>query len=112
MTHSMHCDRAKQTPNHASGYTLRNGAMSREPDVVHTATYAAGAICSTAGDMITWLQSLHGGKVLSPKSYAEVQMSPTLFTYAAEASVNAGPWTMIAGGKVTKVKERAFVEHA
>jgi len=39
---------------------------------VHTGTYAAGAICSTAGDMITWLQALHGGKVLSPKSYAEL----------------------------------------
>ena len=39
---------------------------------MHTGTYAAGAICSTAGDMITWLQALHGGKVLSPKSYAEM----------------------------------------
>jgi hypothetical protein len=28
--------------------------------------------CSTAGDMVTWLKALHGGKVLSPKSYAEM----------------------------------------
>jgi hypothetical protein len=37
-------------------------------------------------------------------SYVEVQMSPTLFTYQVEASIDGGPWTMIAEGKVTKVK--------
>ena len=36
--------------------------------------------------------------------YTEVQVSPTLFTYQAEASVDGGPWTTIADGKVTKVK--------
>ena len=36
--------------------------------------------------------------------YIEVQVSPTLFTYQAEASVDGGPWTMIADGKVTKVE--------
>jgi CubicO group peptidase (beta-lactamase class C family) len=72
MSHSMHCDKAKQTTNHANGYNIRDGASSRVPDVVHTGTYAAGAICSTAADMITWLQALHGGKVLSPRSYAEL----------------------------------------
>jgi hypothetical protein len=72
MSRSMYCDNAKQVPNRANGYTIRNGASSRVPDIVHTGTYAAGAICSTAGDMITWLQALHGGKVLSPQSYAEL----------------------------------------
>jgi len=36
--------------------------------------------------------------------YVEVQESPTLFTYRAEASVDGGPWTAIAEGKVAKVK--------
>jgi hypothetical protein len=36
--------------------------------------------------------------------YTEVQVSPTLFTYEAEVSVDGGPWTMLAGGKVTKIK--------
>jgi hypothetical protein len=31
-------------------------------------------------------------------------VSPTLFTYQAEASVDGGPWTAIAEGKVRKVK--------
>ena len=44
-----------------------------------------------------------GGKSTKLR-YTEVQVSPTLFTYKAEASVDGGPWRMIAEGKVTKVK--------
>src|SRR5262245_41189178 len=36
--------------------------------------------------------------------YTEVQVSPKLFTYQAEVSVDGGPWTAIAEGKVTKVE--------
>ena len=36
--------------------------------------------------------------------YTELQVSPTLFTYQAEASIDGGPWTVIAEGKVTKVR--------
>jgi hypothetical protein len=35
--------------------------------------------------------------------YTEVQVSPTFYTYQAEASTGGGPWTTIAEGKVTKV---------
>ncbi len=72
MSRSMYCDNSKPVPDRASPYIIRNGVFNRAPDIVHTGTYAAGALCSTAADMITWLQALHGGKVLSPKSYAEL----------------------------------------
>jgi CubicO group peptidase (beta-lactamase class C family) len=71
MSRSMYCG-SKAVPNRATPYGIRDGVSMRQQEIVHTATYAAGAICSTAGDMITWLQALHGGKVLSPKSYAEL----------------------------------------
>lgn len=44
-----------------------------------------------------------GGKPIKLR-YVEVQESQTLFTYQAEASINGGPWTEIAEGKITKVK--------
>lgn len=72
MTRSMYCDNSKNMPDRAYGHGLQNGVTRRAPSIVHTATYAAGAICSTVPDMITWLQSLHGGKVLSPTSHAEM----------------------------------------
>jgi hypothetical protein len=36
--------------------------------------------------------------------YNEVQVSPTLYTYRAETLVGGGPWTVIAEGKITKVR--------
>jgi CubicO group peptidase (beta-lactamase class C family) len=72
MARTMYCDNSKTIPDRAYGHGMRDGVSGRVPSIVHTATYAAGAICSTAGDMITWLQSLHGGKVISPESYAEM----------------------------------------
>jgi CubicO group peptidase (beta-lactamase class C family) len=73
MTRSMYCNNSQNVPRRAYSYGLKNGIIRRAPDVVHTTgNYAAGALCSTVEDMITWLQALHGGKVLSPQSYAEM----------------------------------------
>lgn len=72
MKRSAYCTAAREFPDRAAGHGMRNGAARRAPDVVHTATFSAGAICSTAGDLVTWLQALHGGKVVSPRSYAEM----------------------------------------
>lgn len=78
MSRSMYCGNATQAPDRASPYGMRNGVAGRVPDVVFTGLFAAGGICSTAGDLITWLQALHGGKVLSPTSYAELISPATL----------------------------------
>jgi len=55
--------------------------------------------CKEAGD---WSGDMNGKPI--QLRYTEVQESPTLFTYQAEASVDGGPWQVIAEGKVTKVK--------
>jgi CubicO group peptidase (beta-lactamase class C family) len=72
MKRSMYCNSAENIPRRAHGYQVQNGMIRRAPMNVHTWPYAAGSICSTAGDLITWVKALHGGKVLSPKSYADM----------------------------------------
>jgi D-alanyl-D-alanine carboxypeptidase len=72
MTRSMYCNNSEKVARRASGYGMRSGTPILVPPIVHTGTYAAGALCSTAKDMIKWLQALHGGKVLTPKSYVEM----------------------------------------
>jgi hypothetical protein len=72
MSRSMYCENSKQVPNRALGYGIRGGRSGRVPEIAYNGPFAAGAICSTAEDLITWLQALHGGMVLSPKSYAEL----------------------------------------
>jgi CubicO group peptidase (beta-lactamase class C family) len=72
MKRSMYCNSAENVERRAHGYGIRDGQIRRAPANVHTWPFSAGSLCSTAGDMVTWLKALHGGKVLSPKSYAEM----------------------------------------
>ena len=72
MTRSMYCNSAEHVPRRANGYSVQDGVIRRAPTNVHTWPFAAGALCSTAGDLVTWVKALHGGKVLSPRSYREM----------------------------------------
>ena len=74
MTRSMYCNSSENVPRRAHGYILyNNGVINRAPTNHHTwLPFAAGSICSTAGDLVTWVKALHGGKVLSPGSYQEM----------------------------------------
>jgi CubicO group peptidase (beta-lactamase class C family) len=72
MSRSMYCNSVENVPRRAHGYFVsRDREIRRAWTVVHTWPFAAGSLCSTAGDMVTWLQALHGGRVLTPASYAE-----------------------------------------
>jgi CubicO group peptidase (beta-lactamase class C family) len=72
MSRSMYCNSSTNVPRRAHGYGIQNGVVRRAPANVHTWPFAAGSLCSTVSDMLTWLTALHGGKVLSPASYAEM----------------------------------------
>jgi CubicO group peptidase (beta-lactamase class C family) len=78
MTHSMYCNSGESVPRRANGYSVQNGVIRRAPTNVHTWPFAAGSLCSTAGDLVTWVNALHGGKVLSPESYREMITPSTL----------------------------------
>jgi CubicO group peptidase (beta-lactamase class C family) len=73
MTRSMYCNSMENVPRRAHGYFVsRDRVIQRAWTVAHTWPFAAGSVCSTVGDMVTWLRALHGGRVLSPASYAEL----------------------------------------
>ena len=72
MKRSMYCNSGENVERRAHGYQVQNGQVRRAPTNVHTWPFSAGSICSTAGDLVIWLKALHGGKVLSPESYAEM----------------------------------------
>lgn len=72
MKRSMYCNSSENVERRAHGYGVQSGVIRRAPTNVHTWPFSAGSLCSTAGDLVTWLQALHGGKLLSPKSYAEM----------------------------------------
>jgi CubicO group peptidase (beta-lactamase class C family) len=72
MKRSMYCNSAENIERRAHGYQIQNGVIRRASTNVHTWPFSAGSLCSTAGDLVIWLKALHGGKVLSPKSYGEM----------------------------------------
>jgi CubicO group peptidase (beta-lactamase class C family) len=72
MKRSSYCNGAENVERRAHGYGMQNGIIRRAPTNVHTWPFSAGSLCSTAGDLVTWLKALHGGKVLSQKSYVEM----------------------------------------
>jgi hypothetical protein len=59
---------------------------------------------SLVGDKLTFLVDGDAGGKPAKFRYTEVHLSPDLYTYQAEASLDGGPWTMIAEGKITRVK--------
>ena len=72
MTRSSYCN-SENVPRRANGYLVQSGVIRLAPTNPHTwMPFAAGSICSTAGDLVTWVRALHGGKVLSPGSYQEM----------------------------------------
>jgi D-alanyl-D-alanine carboxypeptidase len=79
MTRSMYCNSQTNVPRRAHGYHMPTpGNPVRAIAFSYTWVFAPGAVCSTAGDMVTWLKALHGGKVLSAKSYTEMITPATL----------------------------------
>lgn len=78
MKRSMHCNSYENVERRAHGYGMENGTLFRAPTSFNTWFSGAGGICSTAADLVTWTQALHGGRVLSPKSYAEMMTPATL----------------------------------
>ena len=73
MTRSMYCHSGENIPRRAHGYMIPPTRVVRRARTnVHTWPFSAGSLCSSAGDMVTWVRALHGGRVLSPASYAEL----------------------------------------
>lgn len=72
MTRAMYCDHGANVPRRAHGYHRFPNGIQRAVRLPYSLVFAPGAVCSTAGDLVTWLKALHGGKVLQPESYAEM----------------------------------------
>jgi CubicO group peptidase (beta-lactamase class C family) len=72
MKRSMYCNSEELVERRAHGYGYERTELRRAPTNVHIWPFSAGSLCSTAGDMIAWLEALHRGKVLTPKSYTEM----------------------------------------
>ena len=72
MADSYYCSESAIRPGRAHGYDGSREGLVRKRYLDHNWPYAAGSLCSTAGDLVRWNQALHGGEVLSEASYREM----------------------------------------
>jgi hypothetical protein len=59
MTRSGYCSNSRIVHGRARGYHRTEAGFERAAYLDHTWPYAAGSLCSTAGDLVTWLRALH-----------------------------------------------------
>lgn len=76
---TVYCEQAPLIKRRAQGYQPRPGVpfVNAEP-LSMTHPYAAGSLCSTVTDLVTWTLALSSGKVVSPASYALMTTPGTL----------------------------------
>jgi CubicO group peptidase (beta-lactamase class C family) len=82
LSDTRNCLATPLVPRRVRGYEPQGNGWVNATYLAMSQPYAAGAICSTVGDIATWNRALHTGKVVSPSSYA-------LMTTPAGAAVEA-----------------------
>jgi CubicO group peptidase (beta-lactamase class C family) len=78
MTRSSYCSNSDVVPRKARGYRLTQAGLTQGSYTNHLWPYSAGSLCSTVGDLVTWLRALHRGRVLPEASYREMITPATL----------------------------------
>ena len=66
---TQYCDNATILPHRALGYGRSHGQFVNSSPIAMTIPFAAGALCSTAGDLVRWPRALRNGRVITPGSY-------------------------------------------
>ena len=78
MTDSRYCSESAVFKRRAHGYDAASDGLRRAGYIDHLWPFAAGSLCSSTWDLVSWNRALHGGHVLSAASYAELTTPGTL----------------------------------
>jgi CubicO group peptidase (beta-lactamase class C family) len=83
LTSSSYCDERTIIPNRAEGYESVRGELLNAWPLSMNHPGAAGALCSTVGDLLDWTRALRAGQVVSAESYERMTTPATLNDGAA-----------------------------
>jgi CubicO group peptidase (beta-lactamase class C family) len=79
LTETTYCPSRPTGPTFAEGYGANVGSPGAKPtEFLDLTSYAAGALCSTARDLLKWQRALAGGRVVNETSYALMTPPDTL----------------------------------
>lgn len=77
LEHTLYCDNRRVVPDRAEGYAYDENGLVNADYISMANPGAAGALCSTVGDLARWTELLHDGEVVSPASL-EVMTTPSV----------------------------------
>lgn len=89
LSRSSYCDTRRITPRRARGYWIENGELVNAPYLSMTHAGAAGAICSTILDLLSWSAALRAGRVISAARYEEM-VTPAVLADGRELPYGLG----------------------
>lgn len=75
---SSYCDERPIIPNRAEGYQIAGGVLVNDEFLSMNQPGAAGALCSTVLDLLSWSVALRSGNVVAPESYEQMATPATL----------------------------------
>lgn len=78
MHDTYYCSQAEVVKGKVYGYDYSDTGLKQKPYLDHAWPYAAGSLCSSAGDLLKWMEALHTGQILSPEEYREIATPGTL----------------------------------
>ncbi len=78
MRHSRYCDPRALILHRARGYDFAPTGFRPAEYINPVIPFAAGALCSTALDLVAWTQALFGGRILGAAALAEMTRPQTL----------------------------------
>jgi CubicO group peptidase (beta-lactamase class C family) len=69
LDHTLYCHEKEIVPKRARGYAFEDGRLWNAAPISMNTPGAAGALCSTIGDLVKWASLLESGRVVTPASY-------------------------------------------
>ena len=78
LRHTSYCPSKTTNPEFALGYSKGPNGTTRAQFLDLSHPFAAGALCSTVGDLAMWQRAMDEGKVVSPASYTLMTTADTL----------------------------------
>ena len=90
LEHTLYCDNTRIVPGRAEGYAYTEADGLVNAEYISMANPgAAGAMCSTVGDLVRWTEGLHDGDVVSPSSLGAMT-TPAVLTSGDTTSYGFG----------------------
>ena len=98
LTQTYYCDARRLIPHRAQGYDRAAAGLVNTEFMSMQLPFAAGSLCSTVGDLVSWTQQLSSGRVVSEASYREMT-TPVILATSRPMTYGYGLTSDTVGGR-------------